>query len=400
MDLTSDRPFWLLKNGLIAVYPALANDVRCEVAVLGAGISGAIIADRLAKEGLNVVVLDKRDVCLGSTCASTALLQYEIDVSLIALSKKIGLENARRVYQLSHSSIDSLSQLATSLSSNCDFKRMTSIYLASDKRNAQTLEDEAKARVACGIKVELLKAGEIRERFAINGTAAIVSTQAASVDPYRFAHLLLARAKKRGARIYDRTIVSELNASESHVDLLTDKGHKIKADKVVIATGYEAQSWLTEKVVHFKNTYAVVSQPLASLAPWNEEWMLWESKNPYLYLRATADRRILAGGEDDPFRNSIVRDRRLARKAEQIRIKINKLLPSLKWEVEFAWAGTFGETDDGLAYIGETRQYPHCYFMLGFGGNGITFSAIGSDLIVDMVKGIRNIDAHLFRFGR
>jgi hypothetical protein len=49
MDLVSPHPFWLLKNGLLQEYPALRKDIRCDVVVLGAGISGALIAQQLVR---------------------------------------------------------------------------------------------------------------------------------------------------------------------------------------------------------------------------------------------------------------------------------------------------------------------------------------------------------------
>jgi glycine/D-amino acid oxidase-like deaminating enzyme len=157
---------------------------------------------------------------------------------------------------------------------------------------------------------------------------------------------------------------------------------------------------LKAKVVKLKSTYALVSQPLESLAPWDPDWIMWEAKDPYLYLRATSENRLLVGGEDDDFRNPVKRDLSLPKKVATIKSKVTKLLPSLEWEVEFAWAGTFGETDDGLAYIGPSPEYPGCYFALGFGGNGITFSSIAAGILADLLTGRQNADAELFRFGR
>lgn len=85
MDLVSPRPFWPLKNGLLSVYPSLKNNATCDVAVLGGGITGAFAAEALTAAGLDVVVLDKRDVGTGSTSASTALLQYKLDTSRVRI---------------------------------------------------------------------------------------------------------------------------------------------------------------------------------------------------------------------------------------------------------------------------------------------------------------------------
>ena len=73
MDIKSGHPFWPLEHGLIGAFPALLGDLSCDVAVIGAGITGALIARELAASGLDVVVLDRREAGWGSTSASTAV---------------------------------------------------------------------------------------------------------------------------------------------------------------------------------------------------------------------------------------------------------------------------------------------------------------------------------------
>jgi glycine/D-amino acid oxidase-like deaminating enzyme len=79
MNLHSPSPYWLLRHGIINSYPSLNHDIKTDIAVMGAGISGALVANQLCRAGYKVVVVDRRHVGLGSTAASTALLQYEID---------------------------------------------------------------------------------------------------------------------------------------------------------------------------------------------------------------------------------------------------------------------------------------------------------------------------------
>lgn len=400
MDLTSDHPWWLVRNGLVRSHPPLEQDQKCDVAVVGAGVSGALVADRLTRLGLSVVVLDRRDAGTGSTAASTGLLQYEIDVPLVELIETIGRADAERAYRLSWDSIDRLEEVAGSLDVDCGFLRRTSLYRATDEDGPKLLAAEARARQACGIDVRLLDAGGLAEEFHVEGTAALVSDQAASVDPHRLTHGLLDRAVAGGARIFDRTEVTAFECRGTHVRLPTDRGPVVTAGRVVVATGYEASSLLREKVVDLRSTYAVVSQPLDSVFPWDPRWIMWETGDPYLYLRVTDDGRLLAGGEDDGFRSPTRRDARVEKKGRRIHEKVRALLPDLDWDVEFAWAGTFGTTDDGLAYIGPTDEYPGCWFALGFGGNGITFSQVAADMLGDMLTGEDRPDAHLFRFGR
>lgn len=90
MDLRSNDPFWLLKNGYISNYPGLCANIKTDIVVMGAGISGSLMAWHLCNAGYKVVLVEKRHAGMGSTAASTALLQYEIDTPLLQLCRLVG----------------------------------------------------------------------------------------------------------------------------------------------------------------------------------------------------------------------------------------------------------------------------------------------------------------------
>jgi glycine/D-amino acid oxidase-like deaminating enzyme len=144
----------------------------------------------------------------------------------------------------------------------------------------------------------------------------------------------------------------------------------------------------------------MVSEPLAHFAGWWERCLLWETARPYLYLRTTDDGRAIVGGEDDPFRNPDRRDRLVPEKADRLARRFREMFPAIELEIAYAWAGTFGETEDGLAYIGAVPEAPSCFFALGFGGNGVTCSAVAAEIIRDAIQRRPNTEAHLFRFDR
>jgi glycine/D-amino acid oxidase-like deaminating enzyme len=130
MDLRSGNAFWPIKNGLIASYLALTRHESCDVAVIGGGITGALVAYRLVNAGVETVLLDKRDVGTGSTAASTSLLQYEIDTELHDLIARVGEAGAVRGYQVGLEAIDQIEEILRILGDDCGFKRKTSLYLA------------------------------------------------------------------------------------------------------------------------------------------------------------------------------------------------------------------------------------------------------------------------------
>jgi glycine/D-amino acid oxidase-like deaminating enzyme len=262
------------------------------------------------------------------------------------------------------------------------------------------LREEGAARQAAGIDVEYWDEARIGTRFSFSRAGALVSQQGAEVDGHRLAHALLGHAARMGARIFDRTVVEKYEAGADAVRLQTDRGCKVVAKHAVFATGYESQEFLPRRIVKLKSTYALASEPLTEFPGWWERCLIWETARPYMYFRTTDDDRALIGGEDDSFRNPARRDRLVNTKTEHLARRFREMFPAIELEVAYRWAGTFGETKDGLPYIGQIRQMPRCHFALGFGGNGVVYSAVASEIIRDALLERPNANARLFRFDR
>src|SRR6185503_728109 len=112
MKLSSGYPYSLIKNGLLYSYPKLEKNEKADVLILGGGISGALTAHYLVQEGIDCTLIDARSIGLGSTCASTSLLQYELDIPLYKLIQMIGIKGAVRSYKLGETAIIKLISLA------------------------------------------------------------------------------------------------------------------------------------------------------------------------------------------------------------------------------------------------------------------------------------------------
>ena len=396
MDLKSDLPFWTVCNGLLTVYPPLTDDVRCDALVIGGGITGAILADSLVQAGADTVVVDRRDIGHGSTSASTALLQYEIDEPLHRLREKAGRKFADRAYLMGARSVNRLARLA---GKNCDFVSVPSVFLAKVKGDEPFLRREYEARREAGLAVRLLGRTELRREFGVNRWAGLVSEVGASLDPYRLTHSLLNRWRGKGLRVFDRTEVKRYRANTTGVDAFTDRGSRIRCRRVFFATGFETQEILPRTFVQLRSTYALVSEPL-KMPWWRKNCLLWEKGDAYLYARQTADGRVLAGGEDDFVLSGPRRDAQTEGKAVKIRRKFERLFPGSRIEPAFWWSGVFGSTKDGLPYIGPHPDFPRGYFALGFGGNGITFSVMAARILTDLFLARANPDAEIYRFDR
>ncbi|MCX6045056.1 MAG: FAD-dependent oxidoreductase, partial [Chloroflexi bacterium] len=286
------------------------------------------------------------------------------------------------------------------LDDQCEFVRKKSLYVASCTADVKDLHREFVLRKKYGIQLDWLDEQAIKSLFPFSRPAALLSYDAAQMDAYRFTHGVLQKAMRAGLRVFDRTEVLDFTHNQAGVCLSTTRNGHLQARKIVFATGYESLPYLKHKVAKLISTYALVSEPLDALTGWYEQCLIWESARPYTYLRTTNDGRIMIGGEDEDFRDPVRRDRLIPRKTKKLQQKFQQFFPQIPMEVAFSWAGTFGETKDGLAYIGATTDFPNAYFALGFGGNGITYSIIAGEIIRDAILGRTNPDGELFRFER
>jgi glycine/D-amino acid oxidase-like deaminating enzyme len=399
MDLRSGHPYWLLRNGLLHAFAPLEKNESCDVAVVGAGITGALVAWHLAEAGFDTVVLDRRDVAWGSTAASTALLQYEIDTPLTELMTQHGEDHAVRAFLACRDAIYKLAALNNRLTASCDFALHPSIQIAPTRKAERLMLDEFELRRQHGFKVTWLKPEDLQKRFGFERPGAIRSQDGAQVDPYRLTYQLLMQGHRKKLRVHDRTEITDYDLRARSAVLRTDRGFSLRCKHVVFATGYEVAEILSRKIVTLRSTFAFVSEPF-ECSPWLGECLFWERADPYLYFRTTSDHRIIVGGEDEPFVSAEKRDALLPAKTKTLLRKFARYFPKLAPEVAFAWAGTFGETKDGLAYIGQVPEYRRAFFTLGFGGNGITYSILAAEIIRDRLRKIRSPYEGLFDFDR
>ncbi|HEY0662589.1 MAG TPA: FAD-dependent oxidoreductase [Lysobacter sp.] len=401
MDLKSGYPYWAIRNGLMHAFPPLQGNLRCEVAVVGGGITGALIADELARHDHQVVVLERCDIAWGSTSASTALLQYEIDTHLRDLAKRYGEANAVLAYRHCADAIGGLAAAAKAVGA-VDFKAMDSLYFANRRRHVADLHDEFFLRLRHGFDVEWLDERDLHRKHGLHAPAAILSRPAACIDPYRMAYKLFARLHRQGVPVHDRSEVTGLDVVRGAVTLRVGCGSSVRAQHVILAAGYASQRWLKQDVARNRSSYAFVTDPLdAELLDGLARIQVWETARPYLYLRSTGDHRLLVGGEDDAIDIPARRDARVLGKSRRLVKQVARRFPRLQLEPVYAWGGTFAETIDGLPFFGPHPQYgPRVHFAMAYGGNGITYSMLGAGLLRARIERRKHPLATLFSFDR
>lgn len=126
--------------------------------------------------------------------------------------------------------------------------------------------------------------------------------------------------------------------------------------------------------------------------------IVWKASDPYLYFRTDEAGRGIAGGEDESASNTNSDLKKLPKKAKEIARKLHDLTGVTIGKPAAMWSAPFSVTDDGLPIIDRLPGYDRCFAVMGFGGNGITFSVIGAQIVAAAIAGKHDEDAELFRF--
>lgn len=395
-DLHDGRSLWTDSLQTSVSTSTLRNDVSCGIAIVGGGISGALSALMLARDGHDVIVLDRRTPGSGSTLASTAMIQFEIDTPLIGLTRKIGRDRARRAYLRSFRAVHDLGELIAGHGLNAGWAVRQALYLAGNTMGSRALQSEAEARQAIGLPSAYLTKTALAARFGIGREGAILSDGAAELDPAQTAAACLRAAENLGARVYCPVQVESAGEESGALRIVTTQGHTISCNKLIFATGYEVVDGVPRSAFDIVSSWAIATQPLPPESLWPGRCLIWEASDPYLYLRTTQGNRIVAGGEDSSLRDPRRREAAIPNKSAALLRKLSRLLSREDLEIDYAWAGAFADSPTGLPRIMEVPSLPGSLAILGCGGNGITFSVIAGQIASAWARGGRDPDADLF----
>ncbi|MHC2335364.1 glycine/D-amino acid oxidase-like deaminating enzyme [Bradyrhizobium sp. USDA 4454] len=308
------------------------------------------MAERLTRQGRQVVIIDRELPSLGSTMASTAMLLWEIDRPLFELAQLYGFEKAVRCYRASHHAAQGLLSLVAHHGIACQVRRRLSLYLAVDN-SPKRVQDEYASRGRADLPSLYLDHSALLQRFGIARAGALLSRDAADADPVLLTHGLLNIFLRRGARLLKANAVAYDSAARS-VTVGLESGLSIDARQVVLATGYVMPDIVWAAAQQSASSWAIATRRQPGHL-WPEQALIWEASRNYHYARTTADGRIILGGEDDgALIETDARDDATPAKVRALKDYLKALWPHASDQLEFHWSGAFDTTQDGLPLIG------------------------------------------------
>lgn len=347
-------------------FPALDQDTRTDVLIIGGGLTGLLCAHRLAQAGIDYLLIEADQIAQGTTGNTTAKITAQHGPIYHKLIRRFGEDTARTYWQANEAALDAYRTLARQFP--CDLELKDSFLYATQV--SPTLEQELAALQRLGIPAGTVT--ELPLPFPVAG--AIRFRDQAQFHPLKLLFLL-----SQGLNIREHTPARSLKGNT----VLTDHG-KISAEKIIIATHFPI---INKHGGYFVKQYQHRSYVLALEGAPNVEGMYRDIQETGLSFR-DHDGLLLLGGASH-------RTGHPGGGWDELEAQAHSYYPNAT--VRHRWAAQDCMTLDSLPYIGRySRSTPDLFVATGYNKWGMTSAMIASMLLMDLIQGIPSPWASLF----
>jgi len=370
---------------------SLGADLECGVLIIGAGIAGLSTAYMLCKEGASVIVVDDGEIGGGETERTTAHITAVLDARYADLEKWHGAEHTKLIAASQRAAIEKIEDIVIDEAIECNYERKDGYLFIKGGADRNELDVEMEAMQRVGFtEVEFL--GEVPLPTAIRG-ACLKVPQQAQFHVLRYLKGLVKAIQGLGGKVYSNTHVTEVKDGKT-AEVLTDSGHTIRANNVVVATNSPVSNLVA---IHTKQSayrsYVIAAQVDDSF---ELDGLFWDTESPYHYLRTEniyGKKYLVVGGED----RKTGQDADYGQHFDRLEAWTRELFPQLG-PVEFRWSGQLYEPVDGIAYIGHDPGHrENIYVATGFSGVGMTQGMLAGMILSDMIMGRASVYADIYK---
>ncbi len=348
----------------------LQEDIRADVAVIGAGMAGLLTACLLQEKGIQVVVIDGDAIAGGVTQNTTAKITSQHDLIYKKLITDFGQEKASQYAQANQKAIKKYEEIISKKSIDCDFENKSAYLYTSE--DPELIHNEIAAAQSLGIPAQFVT--DVNLPFKIKG--AEVFTDQAQFHPLKFI-----RAISEELDIYEHTWARRVEKNE----ITTDHG-KIIADSIVVATHYP---FINVPGYYFLKTHQERSYFLALENAMQVNGMFKSIDKDGNSFRNYGSILLLGGGKHRTG------DNKEGGKYEDLRKLAKNWFPQATEKT--CWSAQDCMTVDDIPYIGQySISTPNMYVATGFKKWGMTGSMVSAMILTDMIAGEKNEYADVF----
>jgi glycine/D-amino acid oxidase-like deaminating enzyme len=397
--------YW--QSTLAARPPACARlrgELSCDVAIVGAGLTGALAALEFARAGARVVLLEAGRVGGGSTSASLGLVSASPGVPFANLRERFGLRDARGTWEAARRAALEFAAFLRRAGIRCGLETTDDVVVAAGDEQLAALERERQALKDAGLDAAWLPARRARTSYGAEALAALKLGGAAALDPLRACHGLARQAQRAGALVFEQSAVTRVRAGRKAVTLATIDG-TVTAASAVIATGAPPAGFgALDRHFRERQAYAVALPPLdrRTRRHFGEDRANVRDLGdpPHTWRWAAGESLLLSGAAQEPVAARHL-PKTLVQRTGQLMYELSLLYPEVSGvQPDNGWAVPEVAGLDGLPIVGPHRSFPRHLFALGLGRMGAGGAWLAVRLLVRHWAGEQEKGDELFGFGR
>jgi gamma-glutamylputrescine oxidase len=359
--------------------PSLASDLDIDVCVIGGGLAGLTAAREIARSGWCVVLLEAERLASGASGRNTGFVLPGFAADPETIVARVGFERAKDLWSLSEAGLD---YVRGTIQGVPGIDAENGWLYVSKVDNGDECQCSAELLGELGCEVENWPTERVRavlrsERYF----RAIHYQRAITIHPLNYALTLAAAAERDGARIFENTRALSIDPVGVRKRIVTPEA-RLRAGAVVLAGNVQLKGLLPRVAATLIpiTTYVITTAPLGSqLADVvGYRGAISDTDLADNHYRIVGGDRLMWSGRATVWR----RDPR--RYVEELTADIGQTYPQLgKVGVDYAWAGTLGNTVHRMPQIGELG--PGVWLASGFGGHGLNTTAMAGNLIARAV---------------
>ena len=383
--LESDRD--LARNSYYAAttsrphrHAPLSGAIRCDVAIVGGGLAGLSAALELAERGLDVVVLEAREVGWGASGRNGGQAIHGLACGQDVIEAQLGLDDARRVWDMSIEALDMLRERIARHSIDCDWRDGFLGVATKASKGAELAEWADRIESVYRYPLTRIAPRDVPQWIASpRYHSAIHDPRSGHLHPLKYCLGLAGAAAAAGVRIFENTEVTAL-AQGPTVTLKTAAG-EVRASQALLSGNVYLQDVAPalEKRIMPVGTYIVCSEPLEpaladSLIPTRSA--VCDTDFVLDYFRTTDDHCMLFGGRVSYSTKTP------ANLQESMRRRMVATFPQLaSTKIRYAWGGFVDITMNRAPDFG--RLSNNVYYLQGFSGHGLALTGLAGRVVAE-----------------